>query len=148
MDIGSEESFPAGTLSNFSAFTFTFDEILCASMEGLVQAFKSDQIEDQVHSCSLIGIKAKRHGQQRNEAWKSAQKLWWQGQEFDRHGQEYQDLIDRAFDALFTNEDFQQALRATGNEVLTHSIGNADPTETILTEAEFCDRLMKLRTQL
>jgi hypothetical protein len=54
----------------------------------------------------------------------------------------------RAYDALSQNNDFKKALLATGQEILTHSIGKSDSSDTILTEEEFCSRLMKLRNKI
>jgi len=148
MDIGSGRGYPSSALSNFAAHRFVFDEVECAGMEGLVQAFKFDKPWVQAYVCGLIGIGAKRAGQRRNKAWKRVQKLWWKGVAYDRHGPEYQDLLDRAFDALATNEGFRKALLASGDAVLTHSIGRRDASETVLTQAEFCRRLMNLRRRL
>jgi hypothetical protein len=114
-------------------------------MEGFLQSLKFDDPLIQVEVCGLAGIDAKRRGNERTEEWKKVQKLWWQGLEFNRHGRLYQELLDRAFNALARNQEFRKALSATGNEALTHSIGNSDPHQTILTEAEFCSRLMKIR---
>jgi Bacteriophage protein GP30.3 len=48
--------------------------------------------------------------------------------------------------ALYAQSDsFRQALRASGDEILTHYIGRCTSSGTVLTQAEFCDRLMKLR---
>lgn len=57
----------------------------------------------------------------------------------------YQELLDRAYEALNQNSGFRKALEATGDSSLTHSIGKSDPTHTILTTQEFCSRLLKLR---
>jgi hypothetical protein len=46
------------------------------------------------------------------------------------------------------NESYQKALWDTGTEILTHSIGVSDQNEDILTEEEFCSRLMKLRDEM
>lgn len=148
MDIRGKSPGPAGALSNFSAHPFVFDGVKCTGAEGPIQSFKFDNPEVQQEVCKLSGREAKAKGQERNDAWKSAQKLWWQGQKYDRHSQAYQDLLDRLFDALFENRDFRAALLASGDEELTHSIGNPDPRETVLTEQEFCSRLMKLRIRL
>lgn len=145
---GLNKTFPGGNLSNFSPHVFMIDRVLCASMEGFLQSLKFEDVVDQLEACELVGGKAKRFGTTRNEAWKSAQSLWWRGDRFDRHGSTYQELLDRAFDALATNVNFLTALRATGDATLVHSIGCPDPTLTILTEREFCDRLMKLRARL
>jgi hypothetical protein len=117
-------------------------------MEGLLQSFKFDKKPVQVEVCKLAGLAAKYRGKKRNKAWKRAQKLWWNGQEYDRHGKEYQDLLDRAYEALFENESFRNALRASGKSHLTHSMGNSNPSDTVLTEREFCSRLEKLRAKL
>lgn len=145
MDIGGNNSGVAGRLSNFTARTFVFDGIECNSMEGLLQSFKFENQEIQKHVCTLIGIRAKRRGQKRNKAWKSKQTLWWKGVEYSRKSKEYQELISRAFDALFTNEKFKADLLSTGNAVFTHSIGNNKESETVLTESEFCRQLHRLR---
>ena len=60
----------------------------------------------------------------------------------------YQDLLDKAYDALFENEGFKNALRASGNATFTHSIGKRNENETVLTTQEFCSRLTKLRDRL
>jgi len=148
MDIGSKAGYPASALSNFAPHPFVFDGVECASMEGLVQAFKFDKPHIQVEVCKLIGIRAKRRGQKRNKAWKRVQKLWWRGKEYDRHGNDYQELLDRAFNALAENDSFQKALLATDNSTLTHSIGQSKHSETVLTEREFCSRLETIRARL
>lgn len=148
MDIGSRSGFPAGTLSNFSPHPFVIDGVECASMEGFLQSLKFDKVHIQIEVCKLVGIAAKRRGQKRNKAWKRVQKLWWQGQEFDRSGEEFQKLLDRAFEALAQNTSFEKALLATGQAVLTHSVGKNKESETVLTEREFCSRLTKIRSRL
>ena len=148
MEVGSRAGFPAGNLSNFTPHAFVFEGVECASMEGLLQAFKFEIPEEQVEVCKLAGFKAKRRGQERNEAWKTTQTLWWRGQTFERHSEGYQLLFNRAFDALADNEVFQHALLASGDEVLTHTIGNPVQSDTVLTEEEFCCRLTAIRSRL
>lgn len=139
---------PAGDLSNFRPYTFVFDGVVCASAEGVLQSFKYDDPEVQREICKLTGKEAKNRGQERNEAWWATRKLWWQGKEYLRDGSEYQLLLDRLYDALVENSDFQKALLASGEEELRHSIGSQDAKYTILTEEEFCSRLMIRRTRL
>jgi len=148
MDISSKAGYPASALSNFSPHPFVFDGVDCNSMEGLVQAFKFDKPHVQVEVCKLVGIGAKRRGGSRNRAWRQAQTLWWKGVAYDRHGKGYQDLLDRAFDALAQNSSFRKALLASGKSSLTHSIGRSKKSETVLTVREFCSRLEKIRARL
>ena len=148
MDIGSKKGYPSSALSNFAPHPFYFDGIWCASMEGLLQAFKFKDANVQVEVCKLVGLKAKYKGKKRNKAWKRIQTLWWMYKEYKRGSDEYQELLDRAYDALATNTKFQKALLATGNAVLKHTIGSSDPSNTVLTRQEFCSRLTKIRERL
>jgi predicted NAD-dependent protein-ADP-ribosyltransferase YbiA (DUF1768 family) len=146
MDIGSGSGFPSAALSNFAPHPFIFDGVECNSMEGLLQSFKFSNPEMQKEVCKLVGKQAKFKGKKKK--WYKTQTLYWQGVEFKRDSDEYQNLLDRAFDALSTNEGFRRALLATGDSVLTHSIGKTKENETVLTRTEFCSRLMKIRERL
>lgn len=146
MDIGSNGSYPARALSNFAAHEFVIDGVRCASMEGFLQSLKFANPDMQVHICSLIGIDAKRAGREKD--WKKHQTLYWRGQKIGRRSKEYQDLLDRAYLALFQNEDFRSALRAAGNATFTHCVGEHKEGETVLTIREFCHRLNWLRDML
>ena len=143
MDIGSGKAFPCNALSNFAPHPFVLDGVECASMEGFLQSLKFKNPDMQRHVCTLVGKAAKFKG--KDKKWWREQKLFWLGQEFDRHGKEYQRLLNRAFNALFQNTGFRNALEASKPAVLTHSIGKTDPSRTVLTQSEFCGRLMKLR---
>lgn len=146
MNIGSGNSYPANALSNFSPHPFVFDGIQCASMEGLLQAFKFDKPHIQVEVCKLVGRAAKFRGQKRNKHWQQRQVLWWQGKPFAREGPEYQALLRRAYRTMYDQSDsFRRALAASKGSVLTHSIGHNSIQHTVLTENEFCKILTELR---
>ena len=148
MDIRSGKGYPSSALSNFSPHPFELDGIKINSMEGLLQSLKFDKIHIQVEVCKLVGKEAKARGRSRTTAWQRVQKLWWQGVAMDRSGKEYQEFLKRAYKAMFEqSESFRKALMATGNAVLTHSIGRSKEAETVLTEREFCSLLMNLRMQ-
>ena len=146
MDIGSGTGWPSAALSNFTPHPFVIDGVECASMEGFLQSLKFKEPDMQIEVCKLVGKAAKFKGKKKK--WWRTQTLYWQGQEFKRDSQEYQDLLDRAFDALAQNTGFQKALLATGKATLTHSIGKSKETETVLTKQEFCSRLTKIRDNL
>ena len=146
MDIGSGSGYPSAALSNFAPHPFIIDGVECASMEGFLQSLKFSSPDMQKEVCKLVGKAAKFKGKKKK--WWKTQTLYWQGQEIDRHSQEYQSLLDRAYVALAQNDGFRRALLATGTAVLTHSIGKSNPSETVLTKAEFCGRLMRLREQI
>ena len=146
MNIQGGTGYPSSSLSNFAPHKFILDGVLCASMEGWLQSLKFKDAATQIEVCKLIGRGAKAKGSKKN--WKQSQTLYWQGVEYKRKSQEYQDLLDRAYDALFQNDSFRKALKATQNAVLTHTIGKSKESETVLTRQEFCSRLTKLRERL
>lgn len=143
MDIGSGNTYPSNSLSNFAPHPFEIDGVKCNSMEGFLQSLKFESKEMQEYVCSLVGYAAKKKG--RNKNWKQSQTLYWRGVEIKRDSKEYQDLLDRAYTELYKNTKFKAALEASANAVLTHSIGKTKQTETVLTVKEFCSRLTKLR---
>ena len=146
MDIGSGTGYPESALSNFAPHPFTIDGVKCNSMEGFLQSLKFKDMEMQKFVCTLVGKAAKFKGKRKK--WWRTQTLYWQGREYNRDSNEYQQLLDRAFEALSLNEKFRKALLATNGSPLSHSLGKRDITKTVLTEREFCSRLTKLRIKI
>ena len=146
MDISSGAGYPASALSNFAPHPFVIDGVECASMEGFLQSLKFSNPEMQRYVCSLVGRQAKMKG--KKKAWYRTQTLYWKGEAINRHSEQYQELLDKAFDALAQNEKFQKALLATGTATLTHSKGHNDASRTVLTSKEFCSRLTQIRDRL
>lgn len=94
----------------------------------------------------MTGIYAKRAGKGIN--WQENQILYFQGKEYQRESQEYIHLLYDAYQTMFEHNPIaKQALLATGDEKLTHSIGWHNAKETILTEKEFCTILTTLRAE-
>lgn len=143
MDIGSKNGYPAGSLSNFAPHPFTMDGVKCASMEGFLQSLKFESQEMQEHVCTLVGLAAKKKGAPKK--WQRNQTLYWRGKEYKRDSEDYQLLLNKAYNRLFENTGFKNALNATNGAVLTHSIGKSKKSETVLTAKEFCSRLTHLR---
>jgi len=146
MDIGSGTGYPSSALSNFAPHPFEVDGVKCNSMEGFLQSLKFKNSEMQEYVCTLVGKQAKFKG--KGKRWYVSQTLWWRGKSIDRHGQEYQNLLDKAYSELYKNDGFKRALLATRDSSLTHSIGKKDSHHTVLTTQEFCSRLIKLRDNL
>lgn len=148
IDISSHHQGAAGYLSNLTANVFEVRGERCESMEGFLQSLKYRDPDHARTVRQLWGGEAKRAGNPRKD-WMKWQTLWWQGVPMDRTSTELSDLVDEAFDALFDQSPAAaEALLSTGNATLVHTIGNPDPTQTVLTEAEFCDRLTAIRTRL
>lgn len=147
MDIKSGQKYPAGALSNFAPHPFVFRGVKVASMEGVLQSFKYPQTEMQIVVCSMVGLAAKRYGSKKD--WKKTQTLWWDGKAYPRKSEEYQELLDEVYNAMFDqNKKAKKALLATNSATLNHSIGRIKKAETVLTRQEFCSRLTKIRNRL
>ena len=72
--------------------------------------------------------------------------MWWKGLAIDRQSDDYQQLIRRAYQALFEqNERFRAALMQTRGITLVHTSGVENPFKTILTPSEFCSILTEMR---
>jgi len=147
MDISSNGSYPANKLSNFAGHRFMIDGIECYSMEGFIQGLKFRSADMQVEICKLVGIGAKRAGA--NKDWKRLQTLYWRGHEIKRNSLEYQELLDKAYTAMFEqSESFRNDLKASKGSTLTHRLGKRKQSDTVLTTNEFISRLNKLRDKI
>ncbi|NPV13102.1 MAG: hypothetical protein HPY57_15150 [Ignavibacteria bacterium] len=144
MDISSKGKYPSNALSNFSPHPFVLDGVEISSMEGFLQSLKFKSPEMQVEVCKLVGLAAKMKG--KNKKWFKTQTLYWRGVEIKRDSDEYQELLDRAYNAMYEQSDsFRKALAASVGCTLTHSMGKNKKNETVLTTQEFCSRLSILR---
>ena len=144
---GTSEEEERRMLSNFQEYSFIFDGVECASMEGLLQSLKTKSIALQQEICQRSGIPAKNSFKKRwqNVRWKLTGILYWKGKPIRRRSDEYQYFLDRAYDALYTNPSFVSALVRAEGRKLTHSVGEHSTHKTVLTEYEFLSRLEKYR---
>lgn len=146
LDIHSKGSWPSYALSNFYPHQFEFDGVQCGSMEGFLQSLKTNDKDRQILVCALSKKEAK---QRSTDTWKKEQNVYWNGKTYNRHGNQFQFLIRRAYRAMMKQcPRFRDSLAASGSKKLFHSIGKTNPRETILTENEFCSILTELRKQI
>lgn len=147
LDIHSKGQWPSNALSNFYPHKFKVDGIECASMEGFLQSLKTSSMAGQKEICGLTGKEAKLRS---TDSWKTDQTLYWNdSQGIKRDSMQFQALVRRAYRAMFEQcPEFKDALQATGNKKLYHSIGNPVQKDTILTEKELCDILSELRQEI
>ena len=121
--------------------------IQCAGIEGFLQASKWSDVEFQTVIAQMHGFVAWRTGQDGN-GWKEEQNLHWNGETFARNGRKWYSLVAEAYDALYeANPLFREALRASGNSVLTHWMGKDDPRDSTLTHVEYIYHLYRLRAR-
>ena len=143
LDIRSNGLYPSNVLSNLCSNGFRLDGLICGSMEGFLQSLKRKELDKQRQICSMKGGNARKMSV---TSWQTDQIVWWKGQAIDRQSEEYQQLIRRAYQAMFEqNERFRTALMQTRGMNLAHSSGEVNPYKTILTPAELCGILTNLR---
>ena len=143
LDIWSKSPYPANVLSNLCSNGFRFEGVLGGSMEGFLQSLKYQNIDKQRQICSMKGKNAKN---MTSTHWQTDQIVWWKGIAINRQSQDFQDLIRRAYQAMFEqNERFRIALMSTRGMKLYHSQGEQNSFKTILTESEFCSTLTEIR---
>lgn len=120
------------------------------SMETFLQSLKIKDPHIQYNFVkSYSGIDAKKMSGVLDK-WKDDHTLYFDEKSYDRYSPEYQTLITRAFDALYnTNDIFRKLVlpRFKGCYII-HSLGLDDPSETVLTEAEFRYQINRLLSKL
>jgi len=145
IDILSKGEYPSNILSNFYNNPFTFDGVVCQSMEGFLQSLKFKRLPKQINTCSYYGKTAKLKGKYKF-LWKITGNVYWKGKKIKRQSKEFDTLIKKAYLELYNqNKLFQTALNSTKGYEITHSIGKRNKRKTILTEKEFIDILNELR---
>lgn len=143
VDIWSKSDYPADVLSNLCSNGFRFEGMVCGSMEGFLQSLKQKDKDKQRQICSMKGKNAKK---MTSTGWQTDQMVWWKGVAIDRQSEEYGQLVRRAYQAMFEqNERFRTALMSTRGQKLFHSRGESNPFKTILTESELCQILTEMR---
>lgn len=143
VDIWSKSDYPADVLSNLCSNGFRFDGMVCGSMEGFLQSLKQKDKDKQRQICSMKGKNAKK---MTSTGWQTDQIVWWKGVAIDRQSEQYGQLVRRAYQAMFEqNERFRTALMSTRGQKLFHSRGESNPFKTILTEDELCQILTEMR---
>ena len=133
-------------LSNLYHYEFEIDGILVHSMESFLQSLKTNDLEEKKKLYFMSGYFAWKYGQQLN--WYDKQILYWNNKEYNRHSEEYKQLIEHAYDCLFDNFFFKENLKKSLDYDIDHSIGKTNPYETILTKNEYLDNLNRLRDKL
>lgn len=147
IDIYSKGEYPADRLSNFYPHEFVIDGIKCAGMEGFLQSLKCKNPQKQLYVCGLYGEQAKNAGADK-KLWKFTGLVHWQGKAYRRSGKKFAALISRAYDCLFENKEFYDALNCAKGSELIHSKGKDKKRETILTTEEFISNLNRLTLKI
>lgn len=143
MDIRSDGLYPSNVLSNLCSNGFRFEGMICGSMEGFLQSLKYKDRDKHRQICSMKGGNARKRSV---TSWQTDQIVWWKGYAIDRQSEEFQQLLRRAYHAMFNqSQRFRDALMQTRGITLIHSIGEMNPYRTILTSQEFCSILTDIR---
>lgn len=134
----------AQQLSNFAEGLFEIDGVWFYSVEGFIQALKfPEDHPNKAYGGVLTGSDAKKLGESAEKKY-----IWWKGQRFDYGSEAHHYLIARAIAAKFyQNTEKMSALLATGDEVITHDLGEPEEADTSLPAELFCKILMEIRKE-
>ena len=124
--------------------------IKICSMESFLQGLKiKDPHIQYIFMTTYSGMDAKRMSDVL-DGWKKDQLLYFSGKEYKRNSADYDELITKAYDALFeTNVVFREVVLPRFKDYyIIHSIGSNDKSETVLTEAEFRYQITRLLKRL
>lgn len=81
--------------------------------------------------------------------WRETQILYWNDTAIPRESDAYENLIAKAYDTLFEQSVlFRLALQKTSDKILMHTMGEKDPTKTLLTPDEYIRNLIRERNRL
>ena len=146
VDISFKSKGIAKALSNLCPYPFEFDGVACSSMEAFIQSLKVEDVEVQKDICSKTGPFCYSIREMHDD-WRETQTVYWKGKRICRHGDEYFELIRKAYEALINQSPlYYYALKKAKDNgyILQHSIGCKDSSETLLTEQEFIKALQYL----
>ena len=132
-------------LSNLYPYKFEMDGIEFESMEGFIQSIRTPDINIKTNIWNKSGFVAWKLGQ--NIEWETEQTVYWITTPINRNSDDFNNLMTKAYDSLFTNEDFKQALKESLPYKLDHTIGKSNKTTTLLTKKEFLYQLNRLRNK-
>ncbi len=133
------------TISNLHPFSFNMDGVICESMEGFIRSLVEKNHSVQKEICKLSGVNAYKLKFALRD-WRDSGLVYWQGKEYARESDEYNQLITEAFDSLFHCSGlFSKILISTRGKFLTHSIGCYYKSESLLTATEYISQLYRLR---
>lgn len=133
-------------LSNLYPHDFVLEGIKYASMEAFFACLRTDNESSKPNLRNTYGYLAWKLGHQFD--WTAKQVVYYHGKEIDRHSEEYKTLITSAFDALYENPNFKNALERTKNFTLKHEIGKSSNYKSLLTRKQFIGQLNRLRKKL
>lgn len=137
----------AKSLSNLYPYTFNMDGYMIKSMEGFLQSLKTDNTDEKIKMWGMHGVSCWKYGQQFNN-WKDNQILYWDNYLIYRHSEEYDLLIQRAYDNLLENDEFYDNLKKSIGYKLSHSMGKTDKSDSLLTKYEYIDNMNRIRDKI
>lgn len=143
------------TLSNLYPHKFTMPikdnlTVTCLSMETFLQSLKIPDSDVQKYFLENYSGYMAYKAKLTMPDWRKDQTLYWMGQKIDRHSDDYQKLLTKAYDRLFeTNPYFRNVVLPRFKDYyLIHTTGVDNPLQTILTEEEYRYQLNRLMEKI
>lgn len=132
-------------LSNLFPHKFGVDGVTCQSMESFIQSLRVENEMIQRQICqNYSGYMAYKMRLSLPD-WRKTGYVYWRGRKILRDSKEYDELMTKAYYELCSqNFVFRYCLYNHKDEILFHTIGCTDKTETLLTQQEYISQLEKL----
>lgn len=133
-----------GRLKTFAEREFLFDRVECSSIESVLEAFKFEDINDQIEIAGMPAWDAYQQGQREDAMqWQTTRMLYWNGRQYNRDGEEYQELLKRLFFSIFEQDaQFRLDVAFLKNASVMSKVGGINPQTQVMTKKEYIANLL------
>ena len=134
----------AKVLSNLFPYEFEFRSKKLSSIESFFQGIKFKDIEMQNLVFSYHSLNSNYIKVCSGYDWKKTGIVYWQGEEINRYGKEYDDLVDELYISAIQNPLYRNILKTCERDII-HTMGAKEKNETVFTRYEFEKQLNCLK---
>ncbi len=124
-------------LSNLFPYEFYFKGYKFSSAEGFFQGIKFKDKKARKLVYKMSGLNSNRIKAATDFDWQKNQTILFENKEIDRHGKEYENLVDELYVSMLQNPLYVGALKAVKDKYILHAIGEPDSNLTVFTRYEF-----------
>ena len=132
-------------LSNLFPYEFYFKGCKFGSAEGFFQGIKFKNKKAQNLVFRMSGLNSNRIKAAADFDWTKNQTVMFKGKEINRHGKEYEDLVDELYVSMLQNPLYVGALKAVKDKYILHAMGENDENKTVFTRYQFEKQLNCLK---
>lgn len=124
-------------LSNLFPYEFYFKGYKFASAEGFFQGIKFKNKKARKLVYRMSGLNSNRIKASSDFDWQKNQTILFKNKEINRHGKEYENLVDELYVSMIQNPLYVGALKSVKDRYILHAMGENDSNLTVFTRFEF-----------